>query len=135
MEMDIIHLLPPVPRGLLYCYPTPNGRNELRDCHWTCLNFFEEQPNDAFLDVKLVARKLQDAYETVPEATRLGDVLLFTLDGSNIIHSCVYVADDVVFTKNGANVMQPWTLMRRSEVISCYPTDPPLNVVVKRRKP
>jgi hypothetical protein len=32
----------------------------------------------------------------------------------------VYLADDFVFTKNGANVISPWLIMKLSDVIDRY---------------
>jgi hypothetical protein len=47
---------------------------------------------------------------------------------------CVYVADDVVFTKNGANTIQPWVLMKMSEMLGTYEPERPFEVIVYRRK-
>ncbi|MFN5737742.1 MAG: hypothetical protein ACK47H_04085 [Akkermansiaceae bacterium] len=41
---------------------------------------------------------------------KFGDILMFTPDNSSVIHSCVYIAADMVFTKNGMGTHQPWTI-------------------------
>jgi hypothetical protein len=51
---------------------------------------------------------------------RFGDILFFTTAAGQAIHSCVYLADDFVFTKNGANVISPWLIMKLSDVIDRY---------------
>jgi hypothetical protein len=48
-RLDVIHLLPPVARQIIYTYPIEDGAGEYRDCHWTVINFFEESKNDQFL--------------------------------------------------------------------------------------
>jgi hypothetical protein len=50
-----------------------------------------------------------------------GDVIFF-MDGTsgNAIHSCVYLADDLVFTKNGRSPTQPWVVMKLDDVVSYY---------------
>ena len=38
----------------------------------------------------------------------------------NAIHSCVYLADDLVFTKNGRSPTQPWVVMKLDDVVAYY---------------
>ena len=40
--------------------------------------------------------------------------MLFRPDGI-IIHACTFLADNIVYTKNGANATVPWTLRSRGE--------------------
>jgi hypothetical protein len=49
------------------------------------------------------------------------------------LHMCVYIVDDVVFTKNGANTQQPWVLMKLPEMFSQYASSKPYEVRVYRR--
>jgi hypothetical protein len=49
------------------------------------------------------------------------------------LHMCAYIADDVVFTKNGANIQQPWVLMKLSEMLSSYEKDKPYEIYTYRR--
>jgi hypothetical protein len=53
------------------------------------------------------------------EPYRYGDVLFCGWQPGNAIHSCVYLADDIVYTKNGRSV-QPWVLMKLDEVVAFY---------------
>jgi hypothetical protein len=48
--------------------------------------------------------------------------VVFILDGAsgNAIHSCVYLADDLVFTKNGRSPTQPWVVMKVDDVVTYY---------------
>jgi hypothetical protein len=50
----------------------------------------------------------------------LGDLACFVGTTGEIVHTCVHIAADVVFTKNGQTPMAPWLLMRLGDVISIY---------------
>jgi hypothetical protein len=51
-----------------------------------------------------------------------------------VVHSAVYIADDLVFTKNGINFAQPWILMRipNMRAVFSYVEEP--RIVYYRRK-
>ena len=49
-------------------------------------------------------------------------------------HSCVYIADDVVFTKKGTSEMQPWLLMALEQVEAAYPSGKPWGRLTYRLK-
>ena len=53
-----------------------------------------------------------------------GDILLLMNDRNEIKHSAVYLADDLVFTKNGNNYRQPWMLMHIPDLLATYPATP-----------
>jgi hypothetical protein len=48
--------------------------------------------------------------------------VLFFIDGPNggSYHSCVYLADDLVFAKNGDNAANPWILTRLQDQKQVY---------------
>ena len=125
-EIDITHLLPAIPRRRLYTYPTLDlaTRGRMPDCHWTSLNFFELTPKEYFLDLRLAANHLMQGYEKIGSPYRLGDVLVFMNPDGNAIHSCVYIADNIVFTKNGENALSPWLLKRQSDIEEIYKRGP-----------
>ena len=55
--------------------------------------------------------------------------------GDNLpIHAAVYIADDVVFTKNGGNDRQPWMLMKWDDLLARYPQNDPIRPVIFHRK-
>lgn len=122
-SIDIIHLLPPTVRRLLYTYPGANyGRSGYYpDCHWSSLNFRNFETLDRLADPAMATSYVLENYARVDAPYRYGDVL-FLMDGNsgNAIHSCVYLADDIVFTKNGRSPMQPWVLMKLDDVVSYY---------------
>jgi hypothetical protein len=135
-RIDLAHLLPPLPRKLIYTYPTPDleltGRTP--NCHWTSLNFFNYSPQDIYLDLKLAANRVLAGYTKPKDGPVFGDLLLFLDAKGNAHHSCTYVADDLVFTKNGENSAVPWILSRLEDVKQVYGREPGGHIEVFRRK-
>ncbi len=122
-RLDLAHMLPALPRKLLMTYPDISmGRDGiLPDCHWTSLNFFNYEPQPYLLDSKLATSAVLERFNPVDAPFKFGDILFF-LDTKNgdAFHSCIYVADDIVFTKNGRNVLSPWVFMKLDDVKKIY---------------
>jgi hypothetical protein len=135
VHADICHLFSPLSRQLLYTYPDMslmrNGR--LPDCHWTSLNFFNRAPCEYYVDTRLAGNAVLRDYRKISAPYVFGDVL-FYMHGSDAIHSCVYVADDIVFTKNGDNAVNPWMLAHQAEVSDVYGDEPETSIQGYRKK-
>jgi len=123
-SIDIIQLLPPVPRKLLNTYPATDLQvnADLPDCYWTALNFFHQDPAARMLDFRAVNSHLRQYYRRLEPGDRaLGDIhLLIDPVTDQLIHSYVSIAGEIVYTKNGISVMAPWVLMRESDMLSRY---------------
>lgn len=134
--IDVVHLLPKFARSLLYTYPLPsdNPADANRDCFWTALNFFKQEPETRFADIDFVKQTLIQQYFPVPGESKLGDLLFFTRPDGTAVHACVYVADDIVFTKNGLSFAMPWILMTLADVRAFYPADQPMEIRRFREK-
>ena len=119
--IDITQFLPTLARRRVYTFPTAamGLKGRLPDCHWTSLNFFEEEPNDQYLDTAKASEHLLSGYVAVDPPFKFGDVLCF-LDNGEGLHTCVQVADDIVLTKNGESILAPWTLMPLKDVDDVY---------------
>ncbi|MCB1231244.1 MAG: hypothetical protein KDN19_13300 [Verrucomicrobiae bacterium] len=120
-RIDIAHLLPPLPRKLLYTFPSVSlglsGRYP--DSFWTALNFFEFWPKEKFLNTVEVEKEVRTNFTRVAPPYRYGDILVMIDPGSGrVVHSCVYLADDIVYTKNGPGLLRPWILMRMPDLIT-----------------
>jgi len=121
-QIDVRHLLPELPQRLLYTY---KSASELKsslppNCHWTSLNFFYEEPQERFAQKGEIDRELVRSYRSVSGTLRLGDIaVLFNKEG-RIVHSAVFIADDVFFTKNGHHAAVPWILMSLDLMRECY---------------
>ncbi len=125
IDLDIAHLLPRFARKRLYTYPSADGdRGELiYDCHWNSMNFWNDPPVEAFADGATVIRTLESDYDVVLGDFQFGDIVLFMKSETQAIHSAVYIADDIVFTKNGPSPHSPWILMQLDTLVSHYETN------------
>gem|GEM_PF-335077 len=119
--IDVMHLLPPMPTARIYTYPFPSF-NQPENCHWTSFNFFRDSPDARFTDVKFIRQKIDADYYPVFSDPRYGDLVFLTNPAGEIIHSAVYMADNVVYTKNGGHFSAPWLLMRLSNLVETYST-------------
>ncbi len=123
--LDILHLLPALPRKLLYTYPGDEftTHSRLPDCHWTTLNFFNYQAQNYYLDSELAASAILENFTEVSTPYRFGDILLFIDDRGDAFHSCIYLADDIVYSKNGSNGLLPWGLSQIGDLEKMYNID------------
>jgi len=119
--IDVTQFLPTLARRRVYTFPTAamGLKGRLPDCHWTSLNFFEEEPKDLYLDTAKASEHLLSGYVAVDPPYKFGDVLCF-LDNGEGLHTCVQVADDIVLTKNGESILAPWTFMSLKDVDDIY---------------
>ena len=135
--LNIAYFLPPFARLRLYTYPYSwNDRSMSRqDCFFTSMNFFNATPDTNFLDRAYTARVLASDYIRIQQAPCFGDVVALSNANGEIFHTCVYVADDFVFTKNGADAEQPWVLMKLPDMLMLYyPIDRSGHLSFLRRK-
>jgi hypothetical protein len=122
--VNVANLLPGFPRARYHTYPEPVGLaiNGPQDCHYSSFNFWNDVPDDQFLNSSLITETLLTAYDKIEKPTQLGDLLLLVNDKESGIHSAIFIADDVFFTKNGSNIAVPWQFMRRADMIDYYAT-------------
>lgn len=132
---SILYFLPPFARQRLYTYPQPSQPGDPTvDCHWTTMNFFNETPDNRFSDPKYTVDYLLSHYYKIGKPTAYGDLIFLVNKNGDATHSAVYLADDIVFTKNGNNYVQPWMLMHLKDLLAEYTVDGPPEVVVYRNK-
>lgn len=123
--LDLLHVIPALPRKLLYTFPGDDFTTHIRfpDCHWTTLNFFNFTAQDYYLDSHLAASAVLEDFQQIEPPFRFGDVLMFVNPGGSAYHSCVYLADDLVYTKNGANPLIPWVILELKDLQRMYNLD------------
>jgi len=134
--VSIFVLLPRFARMLLNTYPVASlgGSTVVQNCHWTSLNFFRETANDSFATVAGATKELVENFYEIVAKPRLGDVLAFTEPNGGVIHTCVYVADDIVFTKNGISMATPWVLQPLADVSAYYTGSAAMRIRIYRPK-
>ncbi len=124
--INLLHLLPPVPRSLLFTFATEQSMvGKLRpDCFWTTRNFFSREISQRFLDVTYEDTSFDGWLPAVPPY-ELGDVIL-VVDRENptvVYHACNYIARDLVFTKNGTSRIRPWVVQTLEDMKAVYHRD------------
>jgi hypothetical protein len=123
-QIDITHLLPPVARLNLYRYPKVSMEDldqpSLVNCLWTALNFFNPRPDDRLVDLRTATDVLRRDYYYVHNRFQLGDVVVFSDAEGNLFHVAVYLAGDLVFTKNGTSSLSPWVILPLSQLKGYY---------------
>lgn len=134
--VSILYLLPKLAREKLFTSPLPpsSGQERLPDCHWTALNFFSAAPDPRMSDNDYAAKFITENYYQVAKPGVAGDLVLLLDDQNKVIHSSVYIAGDVVFTKNGINYAQPWVLMHEKDLVGTFSGLDPVKVAYFRRK-
>ncbi len=137
--VDVAHLLPPFVRNHLYSYPKLSSaeldKPAASGCLWTPLNFFQPNPDDRFLDDGYALKTLRENYFIVETDFELGDVVVFLDEKGEIFHAAAYIADNLVFGKNGIPAMAPWILTTLDDVKAYYRSrcETP-RLIVHRRK-
>lgn len=139
-SVDVAHLLPHFARERIYTFPFSSGPKieARRDCHWTSLNFFNVNLDDRYVDPDFAMTTIREGYYAISTGARLGDLVLLLGPGGQLIHSAVYVADDIAFTKNGAMAAHPWMLMKIGDLLQlfegAYQTVGQLHVLFYRKR-
>ena len=124
-SIDIGHLLPTLARNHLYRYPQVTlgdlDKPGFVNCFWTALNFFSAEPDDRYLDSNYAIERLKRDYFIVHDQFQLGDVAAFVDPEGGIYHAAVYLADGLVFGKNGTSPLSPWTIVPIDRLKGYYP--------------
>ncbi|MEY4385676.1 MAG: hypothetical protein RLY20_959 [Verrucomicrobiota bacterium] len=133
--ISLLYFLPKFARERLYTFPMPSKQGDpVMDCHWSTMNFFNDPPDNRFTETAFTANYIQSNFYQVAVPNLYGDVILILNDKGNAIHSAVYIADDIVFTKNGNNFSQPWMLMRLGDLLARYTADAPPKTLIYRKR-
>lgn len=134
--INISFLLPSFPRLRLFTYPETwhDPEIESEDCTFSSMNFFNDKPDTNFFNPNHLAQVLPVEYEPVRGKPTFGDVIAVMSPNEQVIHMCVYIAGDFVFTKNGLNSGSPWAFMQLSDVYVAYCQPGWTHVEIFRRK-
>ncbi len=134
-NLSLFYLLPKFARDRLYTFPLPpQAGDPTMDCHWSTFNFSNETPDNRFNDPTYAVEYIRKNYYQIAAPSIYGDILLLMNDRNEIKHSAVFLADDLVFTKNGNNYRQPWMLMHIPDLLATYPASPAMKAIYMRRK-
>jgi len=137
-KIDIVHLLPPLARRYLYAFSnlSDTGVNNTPDCFWASIHFFKRNPSPRVLDALSFEHYLERDFTEIDGELRFGDLVCLLRPADNsFLHSYVHIADDIVFTKNGASSVHPFILTLKSDMMSRYLQEGEFTTKVYRRNP
>jgi hypothetical protein len=128
--------MPAFARTRLYTYPDPQSSpvEPRKDCLWTALNFFNDQPDNRYLDSDFAERVLHTQFERRQSDPRFGDLVVLPGPTGDWVHMGVYIADGVVFTKGGVGKVQPWVLMKIPDMMMRFRSLSSVQPVIYARK-
>lgn len=119
-QVNISFLLPPFARERLYTFPAEDGTERKHDCYWSALNFFNQNADDRYTNPKNIEKAIETEFSEIKDRPSFGDMVIF-FDSKDVpIHAAVYIADEIVFTKNGPLESQPWTLESVPDLLTTY---------------
>ena len=102
--------------------------------HWSAFNFFNTGPTDESLHTpEGVEEVLRHNYVSATGEPRFGDIILLTLPDGSSIHSAIYIADGIVFTKNGPSLATPYLFSTMEDMLAFYPSSERITVNYYRR--
>lgn len=111
-EVPLRDLLPPFARARYGTFPPRDTRY---DCFWTAVNF--SSPTEAggpLIDDTQFDATMASWTQVPLNELRFGDVLAFRTEAGATLHAAVYIAEDLVFTKDGWTMHRSWELVRLS---------------------
>jgi hypothetical protein len=119
--VSLLYMLPPRAREKLNTFPYPDkSADQILNCHWSTMNFFREIPDNSLANPTNMLGVLERDYYRVGKPSEYGDVMLIRNAQNEILHSALYLAEDLVITKNGKTANQPWVICRIGQVINEY---------------
>ena len=136
---DLVHLLPHFPKENLYEFPPPSTDPVVsrHDCNWTAFNFFRDPPDERFTERDFIENTLRTDYYPISSDPRYGDIMLLQAEPNTIIHAAVFVADNIVYTKNGT-ASEPFLFMTIQDLLDTFaaliPEGQRLGIVYLRNK-
>ncbi len=137
-RIDLVQILPPVPRRYLYGFTNLRDvvPNNTPDCFWASVQFFHRKASPRLLDSAACHQHLEGEFEPFEGELRFGDLIcMFNESDGSFLHSYTHVANDIVFTKNGASFARPFVLTRKSDMLSVYLDESTFYERSYRRKP
>lgn len=126
-QINVVDLLPAFARQLIHTYQPLDSSERLHDCHWTSLNFFKDIGSTTETDSS-------SKYDPIEGQPTFGDVVILIDNHGIPIHSAVFIADDIFFTKNGSSHLQPWIFMKFEDILAKYSSNTQLGFQFYRYK-
>jgi hypothetical protein len=85
------------------------------------MNFFNATtPDNSLANPTNMLAVLKKDYYRVAMPSEYGDVVLIRNANNIVLHSALYLAENLVVTKNGRSAIQPWVITRLGDVVREY---------------
>lgn len=108
-SISLFAMLPAFARERLNTYPNANAGN-LTDSLWSAFNFFKDQPDAPPANGSFWNEQLKENYFPVFSDPRYGDILIVSRPDGSVVRAAVFLAGDLVFTRNGTSAWDPWII-------------------------
>ena len=133
--VSLLYFLPPFARDRLYTSPFSARDDDARtDCHWSAMNFFNDKLDPRFQDDAYASAYITEHCYQIGKPSMCGDLVFLVNGKGEVLHSAVYIADELVFTWDGNNAGQPWILTRFPKLREVLTTDEEPKILYYRRK-
>ncbi|MDP4090266.1 MAG: hypothetical protein Q8930_13470 [Bacillota bacterium] len=121
-EIDISELLPQIPQSRLNTFSSlEEFETDFKDCHWTTINFFNAEADESYYELddlfSVINRISEPAGNSSPA---FGDVISIFNGNNELTHSCTYIADNLVLTKNGMGNLHPFVITYLDKTVPLY---------------
>ncbi len=137
VDIDLVHILPPFARKRVNTFPNPYLDEDYmtQNCHWSSMSFYKFKEELRFIGAGYAMEYLNANFTPVKSPPlAFGDLVQFITKDDKIVHSAIYIAGDLFFSKNGFSELSPWVLVPFSDMIATYHYVKPLNLRVLRKK-
>lgn len=125
-KINIAELLPNIPKYRLNTFTfSEEIKHYTRDCLWTMFNFYNTQPDERFDNdankptlFNQIAKPLANNSEL-----KFGDIIILENNNKIVYHGCVYIAENIVFTKNGETSFatnSPFVFQHYNKMLNLY---------------
>jgi len=85
--------------------------------------------------VHYALKHLKEGYYVIQDGYQLGDIVAFSDADGNLFHVTVFLADNLVFGKNGSSYLAPWSILPMARLKGHYVENADnWQVTVHRRK-
>ena len=67
--------------------------------------------SDGRFPTAFALKHLKEDYYVIQDDFQLGDIVAFSDNDGNLFHVAVFLADNLVFGKNGSSYLAPWSIL------------------------
>lgn len=121
-KIEITDLLPEIPQDRLNTYSgIYEYDTDWKHCHWTTINFFNSIIDERYYNSPNMFSVIgKISKPTDNSQLKFGDIISIFNNNNELVHSCIYIADNLTLTKNGMGNLMPFVISNIDKTISLY---------------